>query len=248
MSESNWQRGPVLGSKELERADNALAAGAIVRVAEFESQLEASPPGAGLTRATLLLELAGARLDAGQGDQAFAPAQEAFSDFVAARDWENAVKAARVMYLSGNHTADAAGPFGGSDHAASIAALGQGIWLAVSMPVDPELSLAMLQHLIDEVPPDADGAAVAAATAGFIAHLRCTEKDTELRLFAGRMLADVARRHSDIDEQAAFDDWVRRLELNQPDKFLVRLRNVIDVLVQDRWIIDREAIQASMPH
>jgi len=35
--------------------------------------------------------------------------------------------------------------------------------------------------------------------------------------------------------------------LDKPDKFLVRLRNVIDVLVQDEWWIDREAIQAELP-
>ena len=40
---------------------------------------------------------------------------------------------------------------------------------------------------------------------------------------------------------------MERLELNDPDKFLVRLRNVVDVLVQDQWWIDREAIQAELP-
>ncbi len=97
MSESNWQRGPVLGSKELERADNALAAGAIVRVAEFESQLEASPPGAGLTRATLLLELAGARLDAGQGDRQ--EGQRATAGRQCPRIWFPQLAAARRISL-----------------------------------------------------------------------------------------------------------------------------------------------------
>ena len=241
------ESGPTLVSKELDRAENALAAGAVVRIAEIESQLEVWPPGAGLSRAGLLLELAGARLDTGEGGRAFAPAEEAFSAFLEGSAWEAAVKAARAMYLAGSGPGATSEPLGGRDHTASIAALGQGIWLAVSMPVDPELSLAMLQHLIDEVPPDADGAAVAAATAGFIVDLRCTEADEELRFFAGRMLADVARRHGGVDDQAAFDDWVSRLELDEPDKFLVRLRNVVDVLVQDYWRFDREAVRASMP-
>jgi hypothetical protein len=38
-----------------------------------------------------------------------------------------------------------------------------------------------------------------------------------------------------------------RLELREPDKFLVRLRNVVDVLVQDDWWFDREALQARLP-
>ena len=36
-------------------------------------------------------------------------------------------------------------------------------------------------------------------------------------------------------------------DLGQPDRFLVRLRNIVDVLVQDDWWIDREAIHARLP-
>jgi len=35
--------------------------------------------------------------------------------------------------------------------------------------------------------------------------------------------------------------------LNDPDKFLVRLRNVVDVLVQDDWWFDRDALHAQLP-
>ena len=247
MSEFRGQGPATLSSRELDTVDSGLAGGAIARAAELESQLEAWPPGAGLTRSELLLELAGAYLDAGQSGQAFVPAEEAFFDFVEVARWESAVTAARAMYLAGDTQNESAEPFSTQNHEASIAALGHGIWLAVSMPVDPELTLAMLQHLIDEVPADADGAAVAAATAGFIVDLRCGDEAQELHLFAGRMMADVARRHSQVEDQAGFDAWVSRLELDEPDKFLVRLRNVVDVLVQDRWTIDRDAIRAAMP-
>ena len=37
------------------------------------------------------------------------------------------------------------------------------------------------------------------------------------------------------------------IELREPDKFLPRLRNVVDVLVQDDWWFDREALQAELP-
>ena len=228
-----------LASRELE---SGLETGiALARAGELCSQLEAWPPGAGTNRAHLLLELAGAYLDGGEPGQALAPADEAFDTFVAARQWEPAVRSARALYLadaddSGSALADGPG----------IAALGQAIWLAVSMPVEPELTLAVLQHLIDEVPEEADGAAVAAATAGYVVDLRCPDDDT-LQLFAGRMLADVARRHSAVTSQDEFEAWVTRLELNDPGRFLVRLRNVVDVLVQDAWRFDRDAVRASMP-
>ena len=65
--------------------------------------------------------------------------------------------------------------------------------------------------------------------------------------FATQILGNVARRHSGIDSQQAFDLWMDRLELREPEKFLVRLRNVVDVLVQDEWWFDREALQERLP-
>jgi hypothetical protein len=60
-------------------------------------------------------------------------------------------------------------------------------------------------------------------------------------------LGRVARRHSEVEDQTQFDRWVERLELDDPDKFLVRLRNVVDVLVQDQWWFDRDALQSQIP-
>jgi hypothetical protein len=102
--------------------------------------------------------------------------------------------------------------------------------------------------VVDDTPDDADGAAVAAATAAFLADLRAPEGPDRDRLvfFANQLLGRVARRHGQVADQEAFDQWVRRLELDEPDKFLVRLRNVVDVLVQDDWWIDRDAIQSQL--
>ena len=130
----------------------------------------------------------------------------------------------------------------------ALVALGHGVWLAVTFPVDPELSVALLQDIIEETPDDSDGAAVAAATAAYVVNLRSEGKEYEsLSFFANQMLGTVARRHSGIEDQQAFDLWIERLELHDPACFLPRLRNVVDVLVQDNWWIDREVIQASLP-
>jgi hypothetical protein len=135
-----------------------------------------------------------------------------------------------------------------SDQPDSLTALGQGIWLAVTYPIDPDLSVELLTHVVDETPDDADGAAVAATTALFLADIRATGKQREnLVFFTTQILANVARRHGDVDSQDAFDLWMERLELREPEKFLVRLRNVVDVLVQDDWWFDREALQAKLP-
>ena len=169
-----------------------------------------------------------------KGDEAWSSAKICFDQFCSARLWADTAEAARIMFQSG--------------HSDSLIALGHGIWLAVTFPVDPELSVALLQDIIDETPDDSDGAAVAAAVAAYIVDLRAEGKEHEsLSFFTNQMLGAVARRHSSIENQEAFDQWISRLELNDPTRFLPRLRNVVDVLVQDDWWIDRDAIQAALP-
>jgi hypothetical protein len=73
------------------------------------------------------------------------------------------------------------------------------------------------------------------------------KRHEDLMFFANQLLGAVARRHGRVESQADFDRWFKKLELHDPRLFLPRLRNVIDVMVQDDWWIDRSALQASLP-
>lgn len=162
-------------------------------------------------------------------------ARETFDSYISQKDYEGAVDACDALFLT-------------EQDQQSLAALGMGVWLAVTYPIDPELTIGMLQHIIDETPDDSDGAAVAAATACYIADIRASEeKHEKLVFFTNQMLGNVARRHSDVQSQEQFDFWLEKMELTEPAKFLVRLRNVVDVLVQEDWWFDREALQAEIP-
>jgi hypothetical protein len=204
-------------------------------VADLREQLaELSPQAETLRRADLLLQLGRALVRLEKRPEAWAAAREAFDLYLAEQAWEGAAQACDILFLS--------------DQPQSLAALGQGIWLAVTYPVDPELSVALLQHVVDETPPDADGAAVAAVMAYYLADLRAREPQREhLLIYANQVLATVARRHSGIEEQQDFNKWIEDMELNDPARFLPRLRNIVDVLVQDDWWFDREALQAALP-
>jgi hypothetical protein len=204
-------------------------------VAELRGQLAALSPGAEtLRRADLLLQLGRALVRLEQSAEAWAAAREAFDLYLAEQAWEGAAQACDILFLA--------------DQPPSLAALGQGIWLAVTYPVDPELSVALLQHVVEETPPDADGAAVAAVTAHYLVDLRAQDPQREhLLLYTNQLLATVARRHSGVDGQQAFNRWIEDMELNDPARFLPRLRNVVDVLVQDDWWFDRDALQAALP-
>ncbi len=185
-------------------------------------------------RASLHLEIGRALVELGRGAEAWELSRPAFDVFAAAEDWENAAAVCDLLFRS--------------DQPGSLSALGQGIWLAVTYPIDPTLAVGLLQHVVDDTPDDADGAAVAATTAVYVADRRAEGKERErVMFFANQMLGTVARRHGGVESQEAFERWFKRLELDNPNLFLPRLRNVVDVLVQDDWWIDREALQSKLP-
>lgn len=198
-------------------------------------RLNALPADSGdIERAELQLKIGAILVDLERGAEAFDVAKQAFDTYVQFQSWEGAVQACDVMFQA--------------EQDDSLAALGQGVWLAVTFPVNPELTVNMLSHIVDETPDDSDGGAVAAAVARYVVDLRTEgKKHDDLAFFTNNILGTVARRHSDVQSQEQFDYWVEKLELNDPAKFLPRLRNVVDVLVQENWWVDRDAIWASLP-
>jgi len=187
-----------------------------------------------LDRAFLELEKSRNLTALDRGEQAWPLARAVFDVYCQGKDWNKAVQACEIMFLS--------------EQDGALSALGHGVWLSVSFPVETELSLAMLQHIVNETPDDADGAAVAAATGVYIVELRAKEDEKEnLSFFANQLLGAVSRRHSNVESQEDFAAWTARLELDDPQKFLIRLRNVVDVLVQDDWWVDRDVLREDMP-
>ncbi len=200
----------------------------VERLAELaESDDPALRTGLELEQARILLELE-------RPEAAWPVARTSFDRSIADGSWEAAARACEIMFLC--------------DRPDSLAALGQGVWLAVTFPVDPELTVKMLQYIVEQTPDDSDGAAVAAATAAYVVDLRTQGKQRDdLHFFAAQLLGAVARRHSQVQGQDQFDAWMRRLELYDPERFLVRLRNVVDVLVQDQWWFDADRLRAQLP-
>ncbi|HHZ87591.1 MAG TPA: hypothetical protein EYN61_01045 [Chromatiaceae bacterium] len=181
-----------------------------------------------------MLEIARTQTGLKEHQIAWDIARPLFSAFAARADWESAVDVCDVLFQTGLDD--------------SMAALGNGIWLAVTYPIDAELSVALLQHIVEETADDADGAAVAAATASYLVDIRTEGEDHEkLSFFTNQMFGQVARRHSEVDSQEKFDFWIEKMELNDPQKFLPRLRNVVDVLVQEDWWVDRDALRDELP-
>lgn len=180
------------------------------------------------------LQIARALVNLERGSEAWVLARESLDVFLFADDFESAADACDILFQA--------------NQPESVAALGQGIWLAVTYPIDPELTIELLNHVIDETPDKSDGAAIAATTALFLADLRATGKSREnLMFFATRVLSQVAHRHSAVSSQEEFDQWMDRLELRAPEKFLVRLRSIVDALVQGNWWFDPEELTARLP-
>lgn len=228
--ENNMTLGVVDGEDAVQSTSNLEA-----KLFALDERLQELPADAPvLDRAFLELEKSRNLVGLDRGEQAWPLARAAFDVYLQEKDWDKVVQACEIMFLA--------------EQEASLAALGHGVWLSVSFPVETELSLAMLQHIVEETPDEADGAAVAAATGVYIVELRAKEDEKDnLSFFANQLLGTVSRRHSNVESQEDFTAWIDKLELNDPQKFLIRLRNVVDVLVQDDWWLDRDALREAMP-
>ncbi len=205
------------------------------QLALFRQHLEALPATASaVDRARIELDIAETELALERKEAAWERARRAFDVFLENRAWQEAVEACNVLFQT--------------EQPASLAALGMGVWLGVTFPIEPDTTVAMLQHIIDETPPDADGAAVAAIVAHYIADIRSPEdKHESLTFLTQNLLGQVAKRHSQVMTQDQMDAWLDRLELRDPQIFLPRLAKVVDVLVGDQWWFDRDALRATLP-
>ena len=209
--------------------------------AQFEQQLHekntelALYSGAdSLTRARLELDIAEILIWLERKKEAWDIARKAFDAALKKESWQDAVEACNVLYQAGQ--------------AESIAALGMGVWLAVTFPVAPELTYAMLDHVVTETPDHADGAALAAITARYVIDLRASDEEHgDWALLANNLVARVAERHSKVSDQRALDAWMDKLGLRDPEVFLPRLGQVVSAIVGDSWWFDRDALRRKLP-
>jgi hypothetical protein len=196
------------------------------KLQELRDLTDASP----LARVRLQLDVAELLVALERKPEAWTLAREAFAAALAQDAWKDAVEACDVLYQC--------------EQEDSVAALGMGVWLAVSFPVDPELTLAMLMHIVEETPDHSDHAALAAVAARYVIDLRADDaRHEDLGLLANHLIAQVAARHGNVRDQAALDQWMDRMELRDPQVFLPRLAQVIDAIVGDNWWFDRDELR-----
>ena len=187
-----------------------------------------------LDASKIKLDIAETLLALEKKEQAWTEARGCFDVFLKNEHWQEAVEACNVLFQC--------------DQPASVVALGQGVWLAVTYPIEVDTTVAMLNHIIDETPKDSDGAAVAAVSAHYIADIRSPEEKHESITFLTRhLIGKVAKDHSNVQSQEQLDAWMTRLELRDPDIFLPRLSQIITVMVADQWWFDREDLRSKLP-
>ena len=205
-----------------------------IQLSEKIQQLTALEESDPLLRARLQLDIAEILNALERKKEAWDISREAFALSMQHSSWQDAVEACNVLYQAGQED--------------SIAVLGMGIWLAISFPVDPELTVAMLVHAVDEMPDDSDGAAVAAITARYVVDLRAEDDRHESLVFlVDNLIAMVAKRHGQVQDQDAMNQWLDRLELRDPQVFLPRMAMVVDAIVGGKWWFDRDVLRSRLP-
>lgn len=203
-------------------------------LAEKLQQLNALADTTSLQRARLQMDIAELLNALERKKEAWDIALEAFRISMQQESWQDAVEACDVLFQAGQED--------------SMAVLGMGIWLAVTFPVDPELTAAMLIHLVDETPDASDAGALAAITARYVVDLRADDdKHANQCFLVDNLIAMVARRHGNVQDQEALDRWLDRLELRNPHVFLPRLAQAVDTIVAGKWWFDRDALRSRLP-
>lgn len=203
-------------------------------LAEKLRELSTLADTASLQRARLQMDIAEILNVLGRKKEAWDIAREAFRISMQQESWQDAVEACDVLFQARQED--------------SMAALGMGIWLAVTFPVDPEVTVAMLIHLVEETPDASDAGALAAITARYVVDLRADDDKHESQCFlVDNLIAMVARRHGNVQNQEALDRWLDRLDLRDPREFLPRLAEVVNAIVGDKWWFDRDELRRKLP-
>jgi hypothetical protein len=205
-------------------------------LAEHRAHLEALPDNAPLVhRAHVLLDIGETLIGLEHKPEAWETVRPLLGPLVEASAWQEAVEACDVLYRA--------------EQDDSIRALGHGVWLAVTYPIKAQTTVTLLGHIVDETPEQADGAAVAAMVAHYIASLR-TEEGRErdsLMFLTTQIIARVARRHRGIEDQETLDTWIEMYELNNIEKLFPRLGLILDTIVGSSWWFDRDELRARLP-
>ena len=202
---------------------------------EYRQQLADLPADAGAhDRAVIELEIADRQARLGQGAEAWETARRLFDVFVEQEDWNRLVESCDVLFRA--------------EHKDSNIALGHGVWVGVTFPIDPVITVVMLQHLVDASSPDSNTAAVAATVAHYIAAIRGGDgkEGEDLIDFTEQLLLLVAGGQG-ISGQEDFGGWMFHNGLKEPEEFIPRLGEGVANLVGDHWWFDRDELRKHIP-
>jgi len=187
-----------------------------------------------IQKAKLELDMAECYLGLDQKVEAHSWAHQALREFKEHKEWNAVIDACDIIYNCEDKDA--------------IIALGNGIWLAMTFPVDPNITVNLLHHIIDETPDDSDGAAVAAMLAHYIAETRAEDQErANLTFLTTQIIAKVAERHRGIKDQETLNTWITMYELDDTGKLLEKLAIILDAITAKQWWYDRDAIRAELP-
>lgn len=222
------EENPVL---EVSAQEKTLQQDLELHMQHFRELPESADP---LEKARLMLDIAECHLGLDEPKEAHDWAKPCIQTFIKSEQWQLAVDTCDIIYNCNQHD--------------SLIALGNGIWLAVTFPIDPNASIQLLHHIVDETPDDSDGAAVAAMLAHYLAETRSTEKDHQnLTFLTSQILAQVAKRHRGIEDEQTLQTWIKMYELDEIDKLLSKMALILDTIVGANWWYDRDDIRSRLP-
>jgi tetratricopeptide (TPR) repeat protein len=125
----------------------------------------------------------------------------------------------------------------------NIVYLAQTVWLSLKIHTPLEDTIQRMVYLYQQVSQGDELQALLATTAQFFCqiHGEGHPQLEELQQLSSKMLIAAAGAQG-IETQEAFDAWIIQQQLNNPEFFLPRLSQCLEVIVGDGWLFEREGL------
>lgn len=150
------------------------------------------------------------------------------------RDWFEVLRI--LVYLSNKDA-----------HPEAYKAMAQAAWLVMKIPAPvTQVTLILYNLLVSITPHHPAGPALASLTNLLSRHRTPDHPDRELALNqAGQMLHYVATS-LDIEDQEAFQAFVARNRLDDPEHFLPLVMETLDAMIRGDWWFDHHQVQEEL--
>ncbi len=129
---------------------------------------------------------------------------------------------------------------GSNEDPMAISYLAQALWLTIQIPKDLEATVHLIDDLFDRIPDGDSMEALLGAAALYFCQTLSHPSMEDLNDLSGRIISQAANKQG-IDNQEDYNNWKNKNRLDEPEYFMGKLYEELELIVGDSWLFDRQA-------